>query len=276
MTVTAAPSPKVFVSHPARPARFSDVLRSEWTKVRTVRSTFFTLLAAVVLEVGVGALICLAVSSNYSSTSPSDRLTFDPTATSLVGLALAQLAIGVLSVLMITSEYSTGMIRTTMAAVPKRGRLLAAKAVVFAALAFVVVEIASFIAYFLGQAILGLHAPTTTIGDPHVLRAIIGAGLYAALFGLIGLGLGALLRHTAGIITILVAVAFILPGVSAALPDSWSQPIQEYWPTLAGSQIYNLHRGDHSLSAWTGFGVMCAYVVVLLAVAFWVIQHRDA
>jgi ABC-type transport system involved in multi-copper enzyme maturation permease subunit len=259
-----------------RPAGLVDAIRSEWTKLRSVRSTFWTLLAATVLTIGLGALISNGFAGNYSSSSPSDQATFDPTNISLTGLILGQLAIGVLGVLTVTSEYSTGMIRTSLAAVPRRGRLLVAKAGVFAAVSLVVGEVVSFLAFFLGQSIMSGRAPHATLSQPFVLRAVFGAGLYLAVLGLLAIGIGTILRHSAGAITILVAVAFVLPALSNALPSSWRHPVQKYLPTNAGSQIFAVHHGTHDLTAWAGFLVFCVYTAVVLAVGCWLLLRRDA
>ncbi len=256
-------------------ATFADALRSEWTKFRTVRSTFFTLLAAVVLGLGFGALISLAIGNHYSS-DRVDRITFDPTTASFRGLFFSQLALGVLGVLIVTSEYATGMIRTSLTAVPRRSRLLATKALVFTAATLVVAEILGFAAWFIGQAILSGYAPTATLGQPQVLRAVIGAGLYLAGVGLIGVLLGALIRNTAAGITSLVALLFVLPGIAQALPASWRNPVEEFWPTQAGQQLMVVHRDAHTLSAWAGFGVMCLFIVIIGALAFLLIERRDA
>lgn len=260
-----------------RPARFGDVVRSEWTKLRTVRSTYFSLGAAILLTVGLGALIALAVASHYSSMAPSDRLTFDPTSVSFYGMSFGQLAIGVLGVLVLTSEYSTGMIRTSLQAMPRRGWLLGAKALVFGAVVLVIGEILAFAAFFVIQPILkGGPAPYATLGQPDVLRAVFGAGLYLTVTGLLALAIGALIRHTAGAITIVVALYFVLPGVSNALPTSIQRPVQEYLPTMAGQQVATVVPQPHMLGPWTGLGVMCLYAVVLLGAAYLLLQRRDA
>jgi ABC-2 type transport system permease protein len=256
---------------PARPATFNDALVSEWTKIRTLRSTLFSLAAAAAIAIGIGALI-----SYESATSRYDPVSWDPTATSLSALAMAQLAIAVLGALTITGEYSTGMIRTSLMAVPKRGRLLASKAVVFTSVALVAGEVLSWSAFAIGQLVISGHAPTAGLGGPGVVRAVFGAGLYLALIGLMSVAIGTLLRHTAGAIVSVVAMLFVLPGVLSALPNSWRQPVEEYWPTNAGLSILQVTRGSHTLSAWTGFGELALFVAILLALAAWLIRARDA
>lgn len=259
----------------ARPARFVDVARSEWVKLTSVRSTWITLLVTVVLGVGLGALISHLAASRYLT----DRIlhaTWDPTEVSFRALTIAQLAIAVLGTLVITAEYGTGLIRTTIAAVPRRGRLLFAKATVFGAVALVTGEVTAFAAFFLGQAAMGSSAPHAALSQPGVLRAVAGAGLYLAVIGLLAVAVGAALRNTAAGISAMVALLFVLPGVVQALPASWSVPITKWWPTQAGSQIYAVQRGAHTLAAWPGFAVLVVFTVLVFALARWVIGWRDA
>jgi len=159
-----------------RPATFGDALRSEWTKLRSVRSTFWALTVTVVLGIGLGAVISAAAAHGYARSSVSSKLSWDPTGYSQTGVAIASLAIAVLGVLCISSEYSSGMIRTSLIAVPRRGRVLAAKSLVIAAVTFAVGEATSFAAFFAGQALISGHAPTAALGDPGVARAVAGAG----------------------------------------------------------------------------------------------------
>lgn len=257
-------------------AGFGRVLRSEWTKLRSVRSTYWSLLAAAAAAIGVAALICSFYVARYSHLSAHERADFNPTDFSLNGLFLAQLAIGVLGVLVITSEYATGMIRSTFAAVPQRGMVLAAKAAVFGATAFVVGTVGCFIAYFLGQAILSGKSLESSIGDPGVLRAVIGGGLYLTVLGLLALGLGAIIRHSAGAIAALFGVVLVLPALMNVLPTSWQHAADRYLPSNAGRQIFTLHRDHFMLSPWTGLGVFCIYAVVALAVAGMLVNRRDA
>lgn len=259
----------------ARPARFVDVARSEWVKLTSVRSTWITLLVTVVLGVGLGALISHLAASRYLT----DRIlhaTWDPTEVSFRALTIAQLAIAVLGTLVITAEYGTGLIRTTITAVPRRGRLLFAKATVFGVVALVTGEVTAFAAFVVGQAAMGSSAPHAALSQPGVLRAVAGAGLYLAVIGLLAVAVGAALRNTAAGISAMVALLFVLPGVVQALPASWSVPITKWWPTQAGSQIYALHHGANSLAPWPGFVVLVAFTALVFALARWVIAWRDA
>jgi ABC-2 type transport system permease protein len=276
VTTAAVIDAPVTTTAPYREATFLDVLRSEWTKARTVPSTRWTLIALVVLGLGLSALISALAAHGYAKSSASNRATWDPTSISGAGFGIAQLAIGILGVLLVTSEYSTGAIRSSLAAVPRRERFLAAKVVVIVVLSLVVVEILAFVAFFVGQSLISGHAPTATLGDPNVLRALVGDGLYAAMLGLLGLALGTILRHAAGAIAVLVALLFVLPGIAAALPTSIEHAVQEYWPTQAGAQVTVVVRTANTLTAWSGFGIMCLFVALVTALAFRLLRTRDA
>jgi ABC-2 type transport system permease protein len=259
-----------------RPATFADALRCEWTKLRSLRSTFWALTITVVLGIGLGAAISAAAAHGYAKSSASGKLSWDPTGVSTSGLAIASLAIAVLGVLCISSEYSSGMIRTSLIAVPKRGRVLAAKSLVFAVVTFVVGEFTSFVAFFVGQALISGHAPHAALGDPGVARAVVGTGLVLTALAVLSVAAGALLRHSAAAITCMVAVLFVLPGVAQALPDSWRNPVTEFWPTSAGSQLTDVYHAAHTLQPWPGFGVMCLFVAIVYAIAWALLERRDA
>lgn len=253
-----------------------NLLRSEWTKLRSVPSTFWTLLVAAVATVGLGALICAIYVSRYGKPSPFHRTVFNPVSYSLSGVMLAQLAIAVLGVLVITNEYSSGLIRTTLTAAPLRRTVLAAKALVFTVTTLVVAVASCFAAFFLGQAILSQHHLETSIGSPGVLRAVVGAGLYLAVLGLLSLGLGTLLRSTAGAIAAVVGLVLVLPGLAQALPASWANAIDKYLPSNAGQAIFHVQTQAHMLSPWLGFAVFCAYAAVALCAAGFLLHRRDA
>ena len=271
MTISAAerPAPGAGV-----PNQF-DVIRSEWRKFRTVRSSFWSLTVATVLAVGLGALISLAASTHYDKLSASDRLSWDPAAVSTSGLGLGQLAIGVLGVLIVSSEFSSGLIQMSVAAVPRRGRLLLAKAFVFGIVSLVVGEILSFLAFGVGQAIIHSNAPSAGLGDRDVLRAVIGSGLYLAALGVLSVAIAAIVRNAAAGIAILVAVLFVLPGVAAALPSNLEHSVEKFWPTQAGQQITSVYRSAHTLSPWAGFGWMCLIIAAVFAIAWAVMEKRD-
>jgi ABC-2 type transport system permease protein len=259
-----------------RAATFGDAARSEWTKLRSVRSTSWALSVIVVLGIGLGAVISAATAHGYARSSVSGKLSWDPTGVSLDGMAFASLVIAVLGVLCIGSEYSSGMIRTSLIAVPKRGRILAAKSLVFAAVTFVVGEATSFAAFFVGQALISGHAPTAALGDPGVARAVTGVGLYLTALAVLSVAAGTLLRRPAAAIACMIAVLLVLPGIAQALPDSWQNPVNEFWPTLAGSQLLSVHHAAHTLQPWPGFGVMCLFVAIVYAIAWTLLDRRDA
>jgi ABC-2 type transport system permease protein len=281
MTAPAVPAPRPAPAGAIRPATLTDALRSEWTKLRTVQSTYWSLLVAAVLAIGLGALIS-AVSANHYATDPTIHIGWSATDRSFNSLTIAQLAFAVLGVTTITGEYSTGMIRTSLAAVPKRSRMLGAKAMVFGALTLVVGEVIAFVTFLVGQALISGKAPSATLGQPGVLRAVIGAGLYLVLIALLGTGVGTLLRHAAAGIAVMVALLFVLPGIAAALPTSWSQPIEKYWPTNAGGQIYSVGHGldrfgaSDVLGPWAGFALMAGFTALVLLAGFLLLEARDA
>jgi ABC-2 type transport system permease protein len=259
-----------------RAATFADVLRSEWVKLRSVRSTFWALTVTVVLGVGLGAVISAVTGHAYATLSVAAKLSWDPTGYSQAGVAIASLAIVVLGVLCISSEYSSGMIRTSLIAVPKRGRVLAAKSLVFAGVTFVVGEVTCFAAFFAGQALISGHAPTASLGDPGVARAVAGGGLYLAALAVLSVAAGALLRHPVAAIASMIAVLLVLPGIAQALPESWRNPVTEFWPTQAGSQLTSVHHAAHTVAPWPGFGVMCLFVAIVYAIAWTLLDRRDA
>ena len=253
---------------------FTDILRSEFLKLSTVRSTYWTLLAAVVFNVGLAVVLAVFLPDALSA---EDKATVDITRLSLGGIHLSQIAFGVLGVLVMTSEYGTGMIRATFAAVPRRRLVLAAKAIVFSVIALTVGILTSFAAYVGFQSVLSDDGLRSSIGDPGVLRALIGGGLYLTALGLLGLGLGAIIRASAGAIATLFGLIFVPPLLMTLLPHSWQTTITPYVPMEAGSQIFVAARQDPgSLGPWTGFGVFALYVVLALVGGFVLINHRDA
>lgn len=257
-------------------ATFGNVLRSEWTKLWSVRSTLWTLIILFLLVVGFGVLISWGTESNLDQLSPEQRLTFDPTSTSLTGIFFGQLALAVLGALVITTEYSTGGIRTSLTAVPKRLRLLLAKAAVLGVVAWVVGTVVSFAAFFAGQAFLEKANIGTTLSAPGVTRAVLGGGLYLFASAMFGFALGALLRHTPAAITLVVGLLLVVPPFLALLPGDWGDAIERNFTSNAGSQITFVIQQPNTLSPWTGYAVFSAYWVITLAVAAVLLQRRDA
>jgi ABC-2 type transport system permease protein len=251
-------------------------IASEATKLRSVRSTVWTLLATVAATVGIGALIALARVSRWDNLSAIEKLRFDATSFSLRGVYLAQIAIGVLGVLIISSEYSTGMIRTTLTAVPKRIRVLTAKVAVFAVAALAVALVACFAAFGIGQSIFASKGANVSLGDPGVLRAVVGSAIYLTAIGLIGVALGTLLRRTAGAIATLFGLLLVAPALAQALPSPWDTDVGKFLPSGAGTALFAVRPTSDILSPGAGLAVLVAYVVVALAAAAIVLDRRDA
>ena len=251
-------------------------LASEWTKLRSVRSTVWSLFATFAIMVGLGSLLSLAYVSRYERIGLVERLTFDPTAHSLRGLFLAQLAIGVLGVLTITAEHATELIRTTFIAVPQRRVVLAAKGAVFGLVALLVCMVAAFAAFFSGQAILDTKHLGVALSDPHVLRAVLGAGAYLTIVGLISLAVGAIVRRTAGAIATTFALVLVLPLLSQALPSPWDRDVGKFLPSELGAALFSVRARDLLLSPGIALLVAVGWVAALLAVATLLITRRDA
>ena len=256
---------------------FVRVVRSEWIKLRSLRSTLLTLLASAGLLVGLGALYCAATANRWPSLDAAQKATFDPAWTSLNGIYLAQLAIGVLGVLTISGEYATGMIRATLSAVPRRLPVLWAKAVAFAAVAWATMTAAALAAFFVGQAVLSSqHVPSTSLGDPSVLRAVLGTGVYLTIVGLLSVGLGTLIRSTAGGIATVTGLMFVVPVLTQMLPQSWQNVFNQYLPTEAGMALLRVVRPPHTLAPWTGLGLFTFYAAIALAGGAMALKLRDA
>jgi ABC-2 type transport system permease protein len=252
------------------------VFRSEWTKLWSLRSTRWSLLVAVVAMAGLGPLVATFQMNRWFQLAPDERLNFNAINTALGGYRFAQLAIGVLGVLVLSGEYSTGQIRSSFMAVPKRLPVLWAKAGTFAAVAFALILISALIAFFSSQAILVQHHVQTTIGHAPALRAVLGVALYMAALGVFCTGLAAIVRNTAGAISLFAGLMFVLPGVANLLPQSMQNAINPYMPSVAGGTIISGTHDAHTFSAWGGFGVFCGYTVLVLLVAAILMRRRDA
>jgi ABC-type transport system involved in multi-copper enzyme maturation permease subunit len=251
------------------------VIQSEWTKFRSLRSTNITLLVSVALTVGLGALISAVTAAHWAQATQADRADFNAVVTSLRGVNISQLAVGVLGVLLISGEYATGMIRASLTAVPKRLPVLWAKLGVFAGVVGAVSIISTFGAFFLGQSLLSSKHLNVTLSSPHALRMVIGAAVYLVLVGIIGMALGALFRNTAAGISSLVAVFFVIPPVLDLLPKSWANHIGPYLPSNAGEAFWGQPPGTH-LSALTGLLVLCGWAAAAVAVAAVRLKDHDA
>lgn len=271
---------------PARPAPAAsrprplawDLARSEAIKLGTLRSTYWTLLLTAAGMVAFGALLCAAYARHYTGQAPAARAAFSPAAYSLSGFFLAQLAIATLGVVTITSEYATGTIRTTLTAAPQRATVLAAKATVFATTAAATGTAASFAAFFTGQAILASKHLQTHLTSPGALRSVLGAGLYLAVLGLLALGLGTLIRRTAGAIAATVGLIIILPVLIQGLPATWQTATARYLPSAAGQALIGRTKftpHGPQLPPWTGITLFCAYTAAVLTASAILLSKRD-
>jgi hypothetical protein len=256
--------------------RMVALVRSEFTKIRTVRAPYVTLLALIVVSVGLSCLVSWAVAANWAKASASSKVGFDPTSVSLVGFIFGQMFIAAFGVLALTGEYATGMISATLTAQPRRIDVYAAKALVVAALAFVTGLIAGFVSFFACQAIMASTHASAKIGDPGVLRSVIGCGLFLAVCALFAFSIAALLRSAAGAISVAIGVLLIVPLLVMALPSSLSQDITRWLPSEAGSAILAPVTQSHEFSAWAGFGLFCVYTAILLGAGLLMFNQRDS
>jgi ABC-2 type transport system permease protein len=277
-TTTLQPAAGVALDLPRSAGRvtFGGALRSEFTKIRSVRSTYWTLIAMFIVVVGFGALASWGRASHGGAAGPN----FDPTLQSLAGLYIGQLIIGVLGVLVISSEYGTGMIRTTLTTNPHRGVMIAAKGVVFTGVALVASLITAFTSFFLGQALMSSHHIETTISSPGVLRAVIGGALFLTACGVLAFGLGLLLRHSAAAIGAMVGVLFVVTILVNFLPQSWQNDVDKWVPALAGGQLWMVKAqppgSTPMFGPWPSFAVLCGWAAVALVSAVLLFRKRDA
>lgn len=253
------------------------VLQSEWTKIRTVSSTTWTLVSAFVVTVAMGAALSALLKSAFDDLSPQEQLTFDPTFISFSGMILGQLAMVVFGVLVVGTEYSSGMIRTSLAAVPQRATFIFSKIAVATVLALVVGMATSFLAFFLGQALLGEHR--TTIGADNVLRAVVGGGLYMGLIALFSMGVATMLRSSMLSLGILMPFFFLVSQILASVPKA--KTVAQYFPDQAGSKIMQvvpeaMGSDKAPYGPWGGLGIMMIWVAVALLGGYLVLKKRDA
>lgn len=280
MTAVSEAVPMVGAPHrdaAATPARRTRrAIESEWIKLRSVRSTLIAATIIVVGVIGIGALICGAHAARWDHIAVDERLRLDPTNLSLSGWFLGQLVAGVVGVLAVTSEYSSGSIYTTFTAIPHRRVVLAAKVVVVATVVFLAALATSVVAFFVGQALLSSTGAQASLGDPGAARAVIGAAMYVTVVALLGVGLGALLRSTAGATSALFGVLFVPPILAEAFPRSWHAAIQRWAPMNAGSRVLFTRPAANTVGPWTGLAVLVACAAVALVAAGWLITRRDA
>lgn len=260
-------------------AGFGGALRSEWTKLRSVRSTIWSLVALVLVSIGMVSLMLSLRMADWDKLPPfrQHELADDPLGTFFpIAIGLGQLAIIVLGVMTVTSEYTTGMIRSTLQSQPRRFTMLTAKIVVFTVTAGIVGQVVSFGSFFSTQAIIRAHI-TMSLSQPGYLRSVVGAGLYLTMIGLFALAMGAILRHTAGAITAVAAIVLVLGGLTELLPDSWGAHVHAWWPSNAGALVYAPNADPGALlTPWQGFAVMSGWTALLLGVSYVLIKRRDA
>lgn len=254
------------------------VLRSEWTKLWSLRSTWITLGLGLVFLVGFGLISAARYQSNVTSGQPLDPDFAQATAVSLslFGTNFAQLALGVLGVLVAAGEYSTGMIRSTLTAVPRRLPVLWAKSGVFGLVALLVGVAGAFLAFLFGSGIVSGTPAAMTLSDAGVVRSLLGAGLYLGLVGVIGVALGALLRSVAGGISVLVAALMLIPGLVSLLPKTWQTDLGPYLPSNAGQSMFALTHDSTSLSPTAGLLVFAGWTVLALGGAAVRLVRSDA
>ncbi|MFD5428438.1 ABC transporter permease [Streptomyces sp. NPDC127084] len=258
-------------------AAASAVLQSEWTKIRTVASTTWTLVSAFVVTVALSAGLCALTAANMGDMPAAERATFDPTLISFSGMVLGQLAMVVFGVLVVSTEYSSGMIRTSLAAVPQRATFLFSKIAVAGGLALVVGMATSFLTFWLGQALLGENG--TGLGEENVLRAVVGAGLYMTLMALFSMGVAAMLRSSVLSLGILMPFFFLISGILSVVP--YAKDVARYFPDQAGSKIMQvlpdaMGSEPAPYGPWGGFGIMVLWVVAALLGGYGVLKTRDA
>lgn len=272
MTATMTEGGTLVVSPAATTPGFGAVLRAEWLKLRTVRSTWWTVLATFVLGAGLTVLMCWGnadwLASPEADESPGSFITW--------GMMIAQITAVVLGALVVTTEYGTGMIRSTFAAVPARGRVLAAKSLVLVTVLFVVGTVTALLGYVGGNYFLDREGIGMALeGD--VLRSMYGSGLYLAGIGLFTIAVGFLLRHTAGTISVVLALILILGNMVNLVPGTFGEWLTKLMPGNAGSVVSTpVSFNPDLLDAWTGFAVFGAETAALLAAAYVVLRRRDA
>ncbi|CAM5511592.1 ABC transporter [Streptomyces spiroverticillatus] len=253
----------------------AQVLNSEWTKIKSVRSTVWTLTMAFVFTVGLGFLISLLSKDQFSKMNARELQFIDPTLTSFAGTGLGQLAMIVFGVLVVGNEYSTGMIRTSLAAVPRRGAFLFSKIGIATLLAFAVALVTSFVTFFVGQAALGRFK--ASIGDPGVLRAVFGGALYMTLIAVFAMGVATILRSPMLSLGILMPIFFLIAPILGGVEAT--RKIAQYLPDQAGTKVMQVVTPENDVAPygpWGGFGIMVAWAALAVLCGWLVLKNRDA
>lgn len=257
-------------------ATLMSAAKSEWIKFRTVRSTIVGMLVFIVLTIGLGVLITSLIRANWHTVNLAQKLTFDPVSTSLGGLFFGQFAVGVIGSLFITTEYTSGAIRTSLTAVPNRVRLALAKLVVLVISLLVVSEIICLAAFLIGMQIFSGVVPTDSLSSGPVLRSVLLAGVYLALLAVFGFALGLILRQSVACISVFVSLLLIVPIIVFLLPQSLQNSIQRFEPSSLGSSMMSVVPKSEMFGAWAACGVLVIYVVVLTGIGVALFQRRDA
>jgi ABC-2 type transport system permease protein len=277
--ITARPAQPGAGPARGRRAGLAGALRSELTKLRSVRSTYWSLLLLVLAGVAWSVANCAGEAAHWAQLPPGQR-GFDATQDSVIGLALlGQLVVVVLGTLAITSEYTTGMIRTSLTVLPRRGVVFAAKAIALTAVTLVIATATSFAAFFIGQYLLRSTHEAANLGQPNVLRAVLVSALYVALSGLFSFGLGAMLRSTAGALTAAYGLLFLVPQLAKALPSQWYADVVRWLP---GGEVTNAITNTqrqlppHLFTAWGEFAVFGGYTAIVLVAGALLLRRRDA
>ena len=255
---------------------FPNVVRAEWTKFRSVRSTAWSLGVGILLTTAIPLIPAFVTDSHWNTMSAADRAGRNPLDIALPGVYIAQLAIAVLGVLVITSEYSTGSSRSTFAAVPKRLPVLWAKLIDYALVSITLMVPAVLVGFFETQAILSnIPQLQVSFGAPGIARCVLMAAVYVTLVGIFAVALGAIVRNTAGGIALFVGIFFVLPPLTLTLPASWQNAIQQYLPDNAGRQMFALDHAQHTLTPLAGGLVFAGYCAVAIAIAAVLLRRRD-
>jgi hypothetical protein len=252
------------------------VVRSEWLKFRTVRSTIVGVTITFILTIGIGALVTTVVRTHWDTANFATKLTFDPVSTSLFGVVFAQFAVGVIGALFVASEYSAGAIRTTLTAVPNRIELVFAKLIVLIGSIFVVGEIAAFITFLMGQAIYSGVVPTASLSNAHALRAVIFAGVYLTLLAALVFSIGLILRSSIAAISVFVSLLLVVPLILIALPQSWQDDTRRFLPAELGHAMTATTAISNDFGPWGALLTLILYVVILFSVGATMFIYRDA
>jgi hypothetical protein len=271
-----APSVKLPSLESTGRVRFPRVLLSEWTKLRSVRSTKWSLAVGFLLTIAFPIAFSFVTSSHWGSMSPHERADRHPLDIALAGVNVAQLAIAVLGVLLISAEYSTGSIRSTFTAVPKRLPVLWAKLLDYAVVSIVLMVPAVLVSFFASQAILARHdILQISFTQSGVARSVLGGAVYVMLVGIFALAIGAIVRNTAGGIAAFAAIFFVLPPLMFVLPTSWNNAISQYLPSNAGRQLFALQHAAHTLTPLHGGLVFVGYCAAAVLIAAVLLARRD-